>query len=406
MTAPLDPNLLRPCLDGFPNDARTLPAEAYTSSEVFDWEQKHFLEGSWFCAGRSSMVAEPGEQVALKVGWESVLLTRSMGGELHAFSNVCRHRGHELLECPGSSRAKTIRCPYHRWTYDLDGTFKGGPGVASQQGFDKRDPGHSLLSLRVREWAGWIFLNVAGDAPSLESHVGSLTSLILGYEPDRLFVAASHSYDIAANWKIIAENYHECYHCSEIHPELCRVTTPGSGLDYEPSGLVIGGSMDLLPHAATMSLDGSSLGVPFRRLPAESLRDVYYLQVFPNLLLSLHPDYVMTHVIEPLAPGLSRIECSWLFPFEAKEHAGFDPSYAVEFWDITNREDWAACEAVQRGAGRRGYRQSPFSNQELIVHQEMALVARAYLEGRAPQPAAAEHDLSGPAWRHHVATEA
>jgi Rieske 2Fe-2S family protein len=139
--------------------------------------------------------------------------------------------------------------------------------------------------------------------------------------------------------------------------------------------------MELLPHAETMSLDGKSLGVPFRKLSGAALREVYYLEVFPNLLLSIHPDYVMTHRLEPLAPGRTHVECAWFFPPEASERPGFDPSYAADFWDLTNRQDWAACEAVQRGVAGRGFRQSPFSDLEKVVHQSMALVARGYLEG-------------------------
>ncbi len=401
--APLDRGSLLACLGGFPNDARTLPAQAYTSEAVFAWETTHFFEGSWMCVGRASMVAKPGDQVALRIGREGVLLTRDRDGRLHALSNVCRHRGHELVTCPGTAHGKVIRCPYHRWTYDLDGTFKGGPGLASQAGFDKRDPEHSLVALRIEQWGGFVFVNVSGDAPPLRDYLGTLPALMQPYEPERLFVGASHSYDIAANWKVVVENYHECYHCSEIHPELCRVSAPGSGLDYEPSGLVIGGSMELLPGAETMSLDGTSLGVPFRNLTGSALREVYYLQVFPNLLVSIHPDYVMTHMIEPLAPDRSRIECSWLFPPEARLREGFDPSYAARFWDITNREDWAACESVQRGVAGRGYRQAPFSHSELVVHQEMALVARGYLQGRVPDPVPVPEDRRAPSWHPHVA---
>jgi Rieske 2Fe-2S family protein len=386
MRVPLDPRRLALCLEPFPDRARTLPAAAYTSPEVFAWEQEHFFEGSWVCVGRSSAAGEPGDQLALHAGREGILLVRDVTGELRAFSNVCRHRGHELVRGTGPARGKAIRCPYHRWTYGLDGTFIGGPGLASQPGFDKRDPDHSLVQVRAVEWRGWVFVNVSGDAPPFEDHLGSLDDLVADYEPERLFVGASHRYEIAANWKIVVENYHECYHCSEIHPELCTVSSPGSGEDYEPSGLVIGGSMELLPHAETMSLDGISLGVPFRKLSEAARRDVHYVQIFPNVLLSIHPDYVMTHILEPLDAGRTRIDCSWLFPPEAREREAFSPSYAAEFWDITNQEDWAACESVQVGAGRRGYRQSPFSSAEHVVHQSMALVAHGYLEGGAPRP--------------------
>ena len=253
--------------------------------------------------------------------------------------------------------------------------------MSAQPGFDKNDPDNDLVPVRAEMWGGWIFVNASGDAQPLSAHLGTVFSLMEDYEPERLFLGKAHSYDIEANWKIIVENYHECYHCTEIHPELCSVSSPGSGEDYERTGTVIGGSMELLPHAETMSLDGKSLGVPFRKLTAQRRREVYYLELFPNLLLSVHPDYVMVHRLEPRAADATFVECSWYFPPEAREKPGFSPSYAADFWDLTNRQDWAACESVQRGVGGPGYRQSPFSSQERIVHQSMAMVARGYLEG-------------------------
>jgi Rieske 2Fe-2S family protein len=144
--------------------------------------------------------------------------------------------------------------------------------------------------------------------------------------------------------------------------------------------------MELMEHADTMSLSGESLGVPIRALEARQRREVYYFGLFPNLLLSLHPDYVMTHRIEPLEPGRTRVECAWLFPPEALEREGFSPTYATEFWDLTNREDWRACESVQRGLASRGARQGPFAWSEDEVHAFMALVADGYLTGRASMP--------------------
>lgn len=359
-----------------------MPAAAYLSPEVFEWEMAHLYDATWVCAGRADELGEPGDQRAVSAGSTGILLIRGSDGELAGFFNTCRHRGHELLPCGGSAVNRDhVRCPYHRWVYALDGTLRGGPGLASQPGFDRSDPENDLVEARVEEWRGWLFVNVSGDAPELAIHVGRLDDLIEDYEPTRLFTGARCSYDLRANWKVIAENYHECYHCSEIHPELCRVSAPGSGEDWAPSGATIGGSMGLNAGAETMSLDGRSLGVAFRRLQGTRLRDVHYIQVFPNLLLSIHPDYVMAHRLEPLSPGVTRVECEWLFPPEALERLDFDPGYAAEFWDITNREDWSACEAVQRGIAGPGYRQAPFSDQERCVAQAMAFVARAYLEG-------------------------
>jgi Rieske 2Fe-2S family protein len=139
--------------------------------------------------------------------------------------------------------------------------------------------------------------------------------------------------------------------------------------------------MELMPHAVTMSLDGTSPLDPLPGLDDIARRRVEYLGVLPNLLLSLHPDYVMTHRLEPLAPGATAIECQWLFAPEAVAAGGFDPSFAVDFWDLTNRQDWAACEGVQRGLASRGYRQGPFAVDEDAVAALARRIAAAYLSG-------------------------
>ncbi|MBA3430552.1 MAG: aromatic ring-hydroxylating dioxygenase subunit alpha [Actinobacteria bacterium] len=384
--APIDDRALRHTLAPF-EEARTLPAASYISEEVFDWEQKNLFDSTWVCAGRTSGLAAGGDQLARRVGSDEVLFVRGEDGALRGYFNTCRHRGHELLPCgDGPINRRSVQCPYHRWIYGLDGRFKGGPGLAAQAGFDRTDPEHSLVPVRLREWGGWIFVNISGDAPPFEETIGNLDELVGPYELDRLIPAVEHSYQVSANWKVINENYHECYHCGEIHPELCAVTPPYSGEDYAPTGAWVGGSMELMEHATTMSLTGESLGVPLRGLDDDALRTVHYVGLFPNLLLSPHPDYVMAHRMEPLGPGRTFIECTWLFPPEALVAPGFDPSYAADFWDVTNRQDWTACESVQRGIGGRGYRQAPFSQHESTVHAFMAMVARSYLAGR-PVPA-------------------
>jgi glycine betaine catabolism A len=206
--------------------------------------------------------------------------------------------------------------------------------------------------------------------------------MVGNYGCEELVVAARHDYQIAANWKILAENYHECYHCSSIHPELCEVSPPTSGGDnLEPEGAWIGGPMDLYEGVETMSLDGKSHAPNLPRLTEGQDRTIYYFQLFPNLLISLHPDYVMTHRLRPLAPDRTAVECEWLFTREAVELEGFDPSYASDFWDITNIQDWHACEAVQRGVSSRGYRRGPLSPREDAVYQLITMVANGYLEG-------------------------
>ena len=191
--------------------------------------------------------------------------------------------------------------------------------------------------------------------------------------------AGEHRYDAAANWKTLTENYHECYHCPSIHPELCRVSPPKSGENYAADGAWIGGWMDLRDGMETMSLSGSSGGVPLRGLDAHGLRTVIYVNIFPNVLLSLHPDYVMTHRLIPVAADRTTIECTWAFAPEAVERPGFDPAYAVEFWDITNKQDWSACESVQRGLASPHASPGPLSPAEDAVYSYVTAIARGYL---------------------------
>jgi glycine betaine catabolism A len=366
-------------------ESRTLPSAAYTSPDVLAWERRRFFEATWVCLGRSGLVERPGDQVAVRAGTEAIVLTRDDEGSVHGFFNVCRHRGHELLEGGERRNHRVIQCPYHAWVYNLDGTLRGAPGFHHRAGFDRGD--HPLSAVRLAEWRGWLFANVSGDGGELREHVGNLDEILAPYQPERLSVAVRHDYEVAANWKIVTENYHECYHCSSIHPELCKVTPPDSGENIEPTGVWVGGSMELMDHARTMSLTGESFGVVLPGLDGRRRRQVLYCALFPNLLLSPHPDYVLTHRLEPLTPGRTRVECEWLFPPEAVEREGFDPAYAVEFWDITNRQDWRACESVQRGVASRGFRPGPLSEREDEVHDFMALVARGYLEGRVSSPA-------------------
>jgi Rieske 2Fe-2S family protein len=375
-TAPVDAAALAAALRPF-GASTMLPSAAYVDPAVFAWEQRHFFGGGWTCVGFSSLVAEPGDQRAEPAGRGSVLLTRDNGGVLHAFANFCRHRGHELLAAGESTQRNTVICPYHSWTYDLDGALRFATGFGRDGDFDKAAWG--LAELPVAEWHGLIFVDASGGAADpLTDALAELDPLVAPYELERLVIAGRHRYDAAANWKVLTENYHECYHCPVIHPELCRVSPPKSGENYPAHGSWVGGWMDLRDGMDTMSLDGVSHGVPLRGLDATGLRTVIYVNVFPNVLLSLHPDYVMVHRLVPLAVDRTMIECVWAFAPEATARPGFDPAYAVDFWDITNRQDWGACESVQRGLSSAQARPGPLSPDEDAVYQFVTMVGRGY----------------------------
>jgi Rieske 2Fe-2S family protein len=239
-TAGLEASFLEGVERAVPDDsnlaAHMLPAAAYTASDVLAWERRHMYAASWTCLGRIDDLLslggrKPVAQRAVMVGDVSALLTRD-GETVRMFANTCRHRGHELLMDGESSERRSITCPYHAWSYDLGGSNIAAPGFREMPDFVPSE--HGLVELPVTVWGGWLFghgVHPVGspEVPSFERHLGDLDGLVAPYRTDELVVADRHTYEIAANWKVVAENYHECYHCPLIHPELCQVSPPDSG---------------------------------------------------------------------------------------------------------------------------------------------------------------------------------
>ncbi len=355
--------------------SRMLPREAYVDPEVFEWEQ-HTIFSGWTCVGHTSDLGAVGTQRAVGSGPNAMLLVHGEDGTIRAFANTCRHRGHELLACGATAKRRSIVCPYHSWSYRLDGRLRNAPGFQHDPNFEPTDFG--LAELRLADWHGWLFVDPSGEDGEFSDHVAGLEEVIGRYRPEDLTIVARHSYELATNWKVIAENYQECYHCSTIHPELSRISPPTSGENLDIEGSWMGGWMSIVEGAETMSLTGASGGVAIQGLSEHELRSVMYLVGYPNLLVSLHPDYVMTHLMTPLAVDRTHVECAWAFPKEVAEKPDFDPSYAVDFWDLTNRQDWAACESVQRGLSSPHARPGPLAPDEDGVYQFVTRVARAY----------------------------
>ncbi len=377
--APIDPLGLAAALAPF-GQSRMLPPEAYTAESVFEWEQRHFFEGGWTCVGTASAISAAGDQRAEQLGRGGVLLMRDQEGEARAFVNACRHRGHELLACGAATVNRPIvLCPYHAWSYRLDGRLRKAPDFDGDDHFDPLEFG--LVELPLAEWHGLLFVDATGAAGPFSEHVAGLEEIVAPYEPERLVTRGRHEYVVAANWKILTENYQECYHCPVIHPELCAASPPRSGENYyHPGrGAWVAGWMDIREGYATMSLHTTTGASPLRGLDERRRRIVDYIGLFPNVLVSLHPDYVMTHVLTPLGPDRTKIVCEWHFAPEDAAREDFDPAFAVDFWDITNRQDWLACESVQRGLSSKGALPGPLSSQEDGVYQFVTMVARGYL---------------------------
>jgi glycine betaine catabolism A len=363
--------------------SRMLPRQAYVDPAVFEWEQQNIFSG-WTCVGSAGDLTAVGAQKAVGSGPNAILLVRAEDDTIRAFANTCRHRGHELLACGATAKGRSIVCPYHSWSYRLDGRLRNAPGFRDAEGFAPEEFG--LVELRLVNWHGWLFVDASGEDAEFSEHVAGWGDVVAPYRPEDLTVVAKHSYELATNWKVIAENYQECYHCSTIHPELSRISPPKSGENLELKGKWMGGWMSIVEGAETMSLTGKSGGVAIAGLSEHELRSVMYLVGYPNLLVSLHPDYVMTHLMTPLAVDRTHVECAWAFPKDVAAKPDFDPSYAVDFWDLTNRQDWAACESVQRGLASPHARPGPLAPDEDGVYQFVTRVATAY--SGAADPAA------------------
>jgi glycine betaine catabolism A len=386
--APIDPALLERTLRPRA-EASPLPREVYRSPELLEWERTHLFEAAWVCVGREEDVPRPGDFLTATVGEEPVLVGRDQDGALRAFSNVCQHRGSMLVLESAVEGLERVVCPYHGWTYALDGSLRAAPHMAEARDFDRADCG--LSPVAAASLGGWLFVNVTGDAGPLEAWLDDLVPHLDRFSTGDLRRVERREYEVAANWKALSENYQECYHCPSIHPELVMVTPYRSGRDEASRGPWLGGPMDLAEGCTTMTLSGTSDRRPIPGVGEDDLRRVYYFTVLPGLWISAHPDYVMTHTVWPLAPDRTRIVCEWLFHPTQIQAPGFDAADAVEFWDLVNGQDWAACERVQRGLAAKGFRGGRYSDMEGTIHRLAGMFATAYLTGRIPRAA----DLDG-----------
>ena len=340
----------------------TLPRTSYLDAAEFQREYAAIFESDWVCIGRSDTLTEPGDYLAMRLQDQSLLVVRGDNGELGGFYNVCRHRGTELvpLKDPGpisGQFSRSIVCPYHAWSYHLDGRLRGTPHLAIDT------DGVSLHTIPLAEWGGFVFVCLAPhlDEP-LTQALGDGTARLQRYPLADLRVGHTITYDVKANWKVIVENYNECYHCGPVHPELCQIVPAfkqggGTGLDWD----------DGVPHrdgANTFTASGTTTRAPFPGL-SETEKTHHKGELFyPNLMLSLSMDHVAAFYLWPHSAGHTRIQCDFLFHPDELNKADFDGSDAIEFWDVVNQQDWDICESVQRGMRNKVFKHGYYAPME------------------------------------------
>jgi glycine betaine catabolism A len=346
--------------------ALSLPARYYIDPDYYRAELEWYFGAMWFYAGRADEVPGRGDYVLREVAGESLILVRGDRGELSAFFNVCRHRGTRLCEDASGSTGSTIRCPYHAWVYDLDGRLVGAPHMDRVEGFRLED--YPLARLAVDVWDGLVFVNFREHPEgSLKAQLGGVDDRFRPWGMGELRTARRIVYDVAANWKLIIHNYSECLHCPGVHPALQKFSHYLNSVNQPADEGYLGGRMVLREGVDTFSLDGRRRWDCLPGLDASECRYVYFYAVLPNLLLSPHPDYVMTHALWPRGVGRTEIVCELLFHPDAMAAADFDPEDVVAFWDVTNRQDWHVCEQMQIGLGSRAYRPGPYSHREDLL---------------------------------------
>jgi len=336
----------------------TLPGSYYTDENIFALEQQRVFEQMWFCAARSSDLPNPGSFRTIQVGRESVLISRNRSGGVRAFFNVCRHRGSKLCTEETGETKRAFQCTYHAWTYDLDGKLIAAPNLTKMPDIDRVDFG--LVNISVREWLGYIWVCLADEPPSFEDGVMAAVVERLGdleaidhYDVANLEVGRRIVYDVKANWKLIIENFMECYHCATIHPELTEVLPEFA--DGYAAQYFVGHGAEFGDEIKGFTIDGSE---GLDRIPGVSDdqdRRYYAITVKPQVFINLVPDHVIFHRMYPLAVDHTIVECDWLY-LPGVVESGKDVSRSVELFHRVNQQDFDACERCQPTMSSRIYR--------------------------------------------------
>lgn len=336
----------------------TLPGRFFYDPGIFDQEQERLFSRMWVCVGRADAIPNPGDYFLTDIGRENVVVVRGKDESVRAFLNVCRHRGARLCTAASGKVSGAIQCRYHAWSYGLDGRLLGAPNLGKDEHFDRE--GFSLIPVSLDLWEGLVWLNLAEDAPPLAAQLdppihnrfGDLETLSR-WQIGELKVGFSITYHVRANWKLIVENFMECYHCGPVHPELVRLIPEfRKGASYQ--GLS-GEGTEFAANVSAFTLSGAGDRPRLPGLTAENDRHYFALVLWPNVFVNLVPDHVIFHTLEPLAPNHSRVRCDWLFAAAEVGRLGFDPTDAVEIFDVTNRQDWEVCELTQLGMRSRVY---------------------------------------------------
>ena len=351
----------------------------YTSKAVFDAEWEHIWKTQWLYAGNTAQLPKAGDYFLFNIMQEEIILIRGNNGEIHAHYNTCTHRGSALcLEQQG--HAAKLVCPYHQWVFDKDGTLLNArmmPDDFCREEFD-------LRSVQVNVVEGLVFICLAPVPPDFSSIQDALGPFLKPFEINRSKVAATKHYTLRANWKLVAENFRECYHCGGAHPEYCNAVlganlredtsllTETKQKEWQEKGLathlveVQEGTTSyairypLRPGVESYSIDGKMVSIPMgKHVDADA--GVVGLVNYPNLWVDAVSDYVWIMRVIPVTPSITNLEFCWLVDEKAVEGKDYHKDRLTEFWEVTGDQDGQLCENNYHGIQTSGYRPGPYA---------------------------------------------
>ncbi|MEV7012623.1 aromatic ring-hydroxylating dioxygenase subunit alpha [Streptosporangium sp. NPDC051022] len=338
--------------------------DQYLDPAWFEHELDVLFRPTWQYAVHESEIPEANSYVALRILGENIVVTRDVEGLIHAVFNSCRHRGATLCD-PGPGQGRRLVCPYHQWSYGMDGALRTAPAMPKSMNLGE----YGLRRAHAESWNGFVYVNLFGDGqPSVADLLERKAAEFAPYDLRRAKVAATISYDVAANWKVAYENYLECYHCAANHPELMEVFDLQTFFSKTANRVRAEATDSFFPlraSARSFTTEGDysctkllgGLDAPPEGWTIESAMRV----AEPNLGSSLlvFPDYAIMFVFRPIAPERTVVECRWLVHEDAVEGTDYETGSLVRLWDVTNRQDWPLCERTQEGIRSRAYVPGP-----------------------------------------------
>ncbi|WP_207632864.1 aromatic ring-hydroxylating oxygenase subunit alpha [Foetidibacter luteolus] len=357
----------------------------YTSTEVFEAEWKHIWRKYWLFAGTVADIPKPGDFFTYKVHTDSIIIIRGNNGEVFAHYNTCRHRG-SLICLEEAGHAAKLICPYHQWVFDKDGRLLKARLMPDD--FDKAT--HSLHPVKVEVVEGFIFISLNDNPPDFAAVAKDYASFLKPYQLQSSKVAFKKRYELRTNWKLVAENFRECYHCGPAHPEYCsaviganlrepveevlterRVAWKGKGLatdniDFTADSFHFAVRYPLRPGVSSYSLDGKPVAKPMGQ-HQDYDAGVLGLVVYPNFWMDAVSDYMWTMRLTAVSPSCTIIDLTWLVDNNAVEGIDYETSRLTEFWKITGEQDWELCENNFSGIESSHYQPGPYAPVELDV---------------------------------------